>query len=179
MGLSGYAAFGVDVAERIAPRIVGQPAANNVMAVLVSTEDGKGRLVTNVERPAVLLDGKPVEDQDTDGTTLENLGKTDHDLQVTESKDKQRFVLTYTPAPALTVYVKSDPNAGTVIVMTGQDNVDVYVNDNLWRRKTERGQLRLPLKVGGYTIRVHKDKCIDPPPERVHIERDAEPASLF
>jgi hypothetical protein len=179
MGRSGNAAFSFDVAEKIAPRIVGQPAANNVMAVLVSTEEGKGRLVTNVERPSVLLDGKPVEDQDTDGTTLENLGKTDHDLQVTESKDKQRFVLTYTPAPALTVYIKSDPNAGTVIVMTGQDGVDVFINNLPYRRKTDRGQVRIPLKVGQYTIRVHKPGFIDPPPQTVAVKKAEESAVEF
>jgi len=179
VGRNGNAAFSFDVSEKIAPRIVGQPAANNVMAVLVSTQDGKGRLVTNVERPTVLLDGRPVDNQDTDGTVLENLGKTDHDLQVTESKDKQRFVLTYTPAPALTVYVKSDPNAGTVIVMTGQDNVDVFINNLPYRRKTDRGQVRIPLKVGQYTIRVHKPGFIDPPPQTVAVKKAEESAVEF
>ena len=98
------------------------------MAVLVSEEDGKARLITNAEHSGVLLDGKPAGEVGTDGLTLDNLGKTDHDLQVTQDKDRQRFVLTYTPAPALTVYVKSDPNAGTVVVMAGQDGADVYID---------------------------------------------------
>ena len=98
------------------------------MAVAVSTEGGKGQLITNADRPVVLLDGKPTGEANPDGITLENLGTTDHDLQVTEDKDRQRFVLTYTSTPALTVYVKSDPNAGTLIVMTGQDGVEAQVD---------------------------------------------------
>ena len=178
-GKNGNAALSFDVAEKTAPRVVGQPTASNVMAVAVSTQDGKGQLATNADHPVVLLDGNPAGEAKPDGITLENLGTTDHDLQVTEDKDRQRFVLTYTPAPTLTVYVKSDPNAGTVIVMTGQDGVDVYINDKPYRRKTERGQVRIPLKVGEYAIRVHKAGFIDPPPETVTVKKAEESAVEF
>jgi hypothetical protein len=179
VGRNGSAAFSFDVAEKIAPRIVGQPTVSNAMAVMVSSQDGKGRLVTNVEKPTVLLDGKPVAQQSTNDITLEDLGNIDHDLQVTESKDRQRFVLTYSPAPTLTVYVKSDPNAGTAIVMTGQDGVDVFINNLPYRRKTDRGQVRIPLKVGEYTIRVHKAGFIDPPPQTVTVKKAEESAVEF
>ncbi len=178
-GRSGSAAFSFDVAENSAPRVEGLPSASNAMAVLVSAQDGRGRLITNADNSEILLDGKPAGEVGTDGLTLENLGKTDHDLQVTQDKDRQRFVLTYTPAPTLTAYVKSDPNAGTVIVSAAQDGADVYINDNLYRRKTERGQLRIPLKVGEYTIRVHKAGFIDPPPENVEVKKAEEAAVQF
>ncbi len=179
IGRNGSAAFSFDVAEKIAPRIVGQPTVSNAMAVLVSSQDGKGRLVTNVENPTVLLDGKPISQPNTDDITLEDLGNIDHDLQITESKDRQRFVLTYTPAPTLTVYVKSDPNAGTAIVMTGQDGAQVFINDLPYRRTTDRGQVRVPLKVGEYTIRVHKPGFIDPPPQTVAVKKAEESAVEF
>jgi len=179
IGRNGSAGFSFDVAEKIAPRIVGQPTVSNAMAVLVSSQGGKGRLVTNVEKPTVLLDGKPIAQQNTDDITLEDLGNIDHDLQITESKDRQRFVLTYTPAPTLTVYIKSDPNAGTAIVITGQDGVDVFINNLPYRRKTDRGQVRVPLKVGEYTIRVHKPGFIDPPPQTVTVKKAEESAVEF
>ncbi len=178
-GRNGNAAFSFDVPEKAAPRVVGLPSASNVMAVLVSAEGGQARLVTNAEHSAILLDGKPAGEVTADGLTLENLGKADHDLQVTQDKDRQRFVLTYTPAPALTVYVKSDPNAGTVVVVTGQDNADVYIDDKLYRRKTDRGQVRIPLKVGEYEIRVHKAGFIDPPSQTVDIKKAEETAVEF
>ncbi len=178
-GRSGNAAFTFDIAEKMAPRVIGLPTASNAMAVLVSAQDGQGRLITNAENSEVSLDGKPAGEVGADGLTLDNLGKADHDLQVTENKDRQRFVLTYTAAPALTVYVKSDPNAGTVVVMTGQDGVDVFINDLPYRRKTDHGQVRIPLKVGEYTIRVHKAGFIDPPPQSVQVEKAAEAPVQF
>ncbi len=178
-GRSGNAEFSFDVAEKTAPRVVGLPTASNVMAVLISAHDGEGRLVTNADHATVSLDGTAAGEVGTDGLALTSLGKTDHDIEVTQNKDRQRFVLTYTPTPALTVYVKSDPNAGTVVVMAGQDGADVYINDKLWRRKTDRGQLRIPLKVGPYTIRVHKAGFLDPPPETVDIKKAEESAVEF
>jgi hypothetical protein len=179
VGRSGEAAFTFDMAEKSAPRIVSIPSASNAMAVLVSAQDGKARLVTNAANSEVSLDGKPAGEVTSDGLNLDNLGTTDHDLQVTQGKDRQRFVLTYTSAPALTVYVKSDPNAGTLVVMTGQDQVEVYINDKLYRRMTDRGQVRVPLKVGDYTIRVHKSGFIDPPPQTVSIKKAEETPADF
>jgi PEGA domain len=178
-GRSGNAAFTFDVAEKSAPRIVSIPSASNAMAVLVSTEGGKAHLVTNADNSDVSLDGKPAGQVGPDGLNIENLGQSDHELQVTQGKDRQRFVLTYTPAPALTVYVKSDPNAGTVVVNAGQDGADVYIDDALYRRKTDRGQVRIPLKVGDYTIRVHKTGFIDPPPKSVTVKKAEETAVNF
>ena len=178
-GRSGNAAFTFDVPANGAPHVVGLPTASNAMAVLVSEQDGKAQLVTNASNSTVLLDGKPAGQVGPDGLELTDLGTTDHDLQVTQDRDRQRFVMTYTPAPVLTVYVKSDPNAGTVVVKTGQDGVSVYINGQLYRRQTDHGQVRIPLKVGEYTISVHKPGFIDPPPEDVDIHKAEEAAVDF
>jgi hypothetical protein len=178
-GRGGVAAFDFEVTGKGAPQVIGTPTASNAMAVLVSQEDGRGRLVTNAEHSAILLDGKPAGEVGAQGLPLEALGKTEHDLQVTQDRDHQRFVLTYTPAPTLTVYVKSDPNVGTVVVMAGQDGADVYIDEVLYRRKTEHGQLRIPLKAGKHNIRVHKAGFTDPPPMVVEVKKSEETAASF
>jgi hypothetical protein len=178
-GRNGNAAFTFDVGEKSAPHIIGSPVASNAMAVLVSEQDGNGRLVTNADHSTVFLDGKPAGEVGTEGLELTALGTADHDLQVTQDRDRQRFVMTYTPAPVLTAYVKSDPNAGTVVVKAGQDGVNVYIDGKLYRRQTFDGQLRIPLKVGEYTISVHKPGFIDPPPATVDIKKAEEAAVEF
>lgn len=178
-GRSGMAAFSFDITANSAPHVVGLPTASNAMAVLVSEQDGTGRLITNADNTSVFLDGKPAGEVGTDGLQLTDLGTADHDLQVTQDKDRQRFVMTYTPAPVLTAYVKSDPNAGTVVVKTGQDGASVYINGKLYRRETDQGQMRIPLKVGEYTISVHKPGFIDPPAESVEVKKAEEAAVEF
>lgn len=178
-GQNGSASFDFNVTDQAAPQINGAPIAVNAMAVLVSSQDGKGRLYTNAPQAALLLDGKPVGDVGPDGLALDDLGKTDHDLQVARNRDRQRFVLTYTPAPALTAYVKSDPNVGTVVVMASRDGASVFIDDKPYRRITAQGQVRIPLKAGQYTIRVHKDGFIDPPPQKAEVKKAEETALEF
>ena len=178
-GRSGNADFSFDVKDNAAPQIVGPPTALNAMAVLVSAQDGRGRVFTNAQPSALLVDDKPAGDVSPEGLALDDLGATDHDLQIVRDHDKQRFVLTYTPAPALTAYVKSDPNTGTVVVMAGRDGVNVFINDKPYRRATNQGQVRIPLKVGEYTIRVHKDGFTDPPPQTAEVKKAEETAMEF
>ena len=178
-GRSGFANFKFSVVGKDAPQIAGPPVATDALAVLVSQQDGHGRLITNAEGLSVLLDGKPVGEVSLDGLDLPDLGTADHELQVTRNRDRQRFILTYTPAPVLTVYVKSDPNSGTLVVMTGEDGVEVFIEGTPYRRRTEHGQLRIPIKVGEYKVRVHKDGFNDPVPIQVEIRKGEESAAQF
>ncbi len=178
-GRSGTAAFSFDVAGNSAPQVVAPVTAANAIAVLVSSQDGKGHLMTSLPQTDVSLDGNAIGNAGPDGLSFENLGTIDHELQIGQGKDRQRFVMTYTSAPVLTVYVKSDPNAGTVTITTKQDGVGVFIDDKPYRRKTEHGQLRIPLKVGQYVIHVHKDGFIDPPPQSITVKKGEETELSF
>jgi hypothetical protein len=126
-----------------------------------------------------LLDGRSAGRAGPGALTINPISQAEHEIEVTQGKDRQRFILTYTHSPALTVYVKSDPNTGAIVLVTHQDNAEVFINGVLCRRRTSRGQLRIPLKAGEYTIRVHKAGFIDPPPETVRVNRDEETALTF
>lgn len=178
-GRNGTADFRFDVKEKTAPQIVAVPNAQNALAVLVSAQDGKGRVFTNADRADLILDGKPVGTVGPDGLALEQLGETDHDLQLARDRDRQRFVLTYTPTPALTAFVKSDPNIGVMVVKTGRDGVSIFIDDKPYKRVTADGQVRIPLRVGQYTIRAHKDGFIDPPPQSAEVKKAEETAIEF
>jgi hypothetical protein len=178
-GRSGTASFSFQVAKDRAPEVAGIPSASNAMAVLLSEQDGKARVVTNAEHSTLALDGKAAGEIGPEGLALSDFAKADHDLLVIQDNDRQRFVWTYTPAPALTVYIKSDPNAGTVVVMAGQDGVTVSIDGKPYRRLTSQGPLRIPLRVGEYTITAHKKGFIDPPPQTVEVKKAEESAVEF
>ncbi len=178
-GNGGSAEFNYEVSEDSTPKLTGQPSASNAMAVLVASDNGKATLVTNTDNAQISVDNAIAGQASADGLPLDNLAKSDHLLQVGQGKDLQRFVWTYTSAPTLTVYVKSDPNAGTVVVLTHEDDAEVFINDKPYRRQTEAGQIRIPLKVGDYMIRVHKAGFIDPPPQQVTVKKAEETAAKF
>jgi hypothetical protein len=178
-GRNGTADFRFDVKEKTAPQIAAVPNAVNALAVLVSAQDGKGRVFTNADGAGLILDGKPLGTVGPDGLALDQLGETDHDLQLARDRDRQRFVLTYTPAPALTAFVKSDPNIGVMVVKTGRDGITIFIDDKPYKKVTADGQLRIPLKVGQYTIRAHKDGFVDPPPQSAEVKKAEETAIEF
>ncbi len=178
VGPNGNAGFSFEVKDKNSPQIVGTPSATNAMAVLVSEQDGRGRIVTNGDS-ILTIDGKLAGEVGSDGLALDDFGKTDHELQIAQNKDRQRFVWTYTQAPVLTVYVKSDPNAGTLVVMAGQDGVSVSIDGKTYRRVTAQGQLRIPFKVGEYTVTAHKNGFVDPPPQTVEVKKAEETAVQF
>jgi hypothetical protein len=178
-GRSGVASFTFEVAGMKAPRLIGTPSTSNAMTVFVAQAEGRGHLTSSASGSTVLVDGKAVGVAGAEGLNLETLGETDHNLEVIQDRDKQRFVLTPAPGAVLTVFVKSDPNIGTVVVTAGQDGVDVYVDNLLYRRKTEHGQVRVPLKVGSYKVRVHKAGFVDPAPLSIDVKKSAETEAKF
>jgi hypothetical protein len=170
-GTGGSASFQFEVTGRNAPKVTGVPQAINAMAVLVSEQEGKGQLVTSAGQAEILVDGKSAGETAADGLELVDLGKTDHDLQVVHENDRQRFVMTYTPLPVLTVYVKSDSSTGVLQVLTGEDGVDLYIDNVLFHRKTDHGQVRVSIRAGRYPVRVHKDGFVDPPLQWVDVKK--------
>ena len=178
-GRSGTAAIQFSVNGKAAPQTIGTPRASNALVVLVSDRGGQGHLATNAENATILVDGKPAGDVTAQGLALPALGTAEREFEITRGGDRQRFVWTYTAAPALTVYVKSDPNIGTLVLTTGQDGVEVYIDNSLYRRKTERGSLRIPLRVGSYKIRVHKVGFVDPAPLPIEVKKSEETPLAF
>ncbi|MGH9692843.1 MAG: hypothetical protein ACRD5Z_01785, partial [Bryobacteraceae bacterium] len=145
------------------------------MVVTVSTQDGSGQLMANAQDATAIVDDKPAGAVTATGLALNDLGIIDHNLQIKRAHDEQRFILTYTPAPALTVFVKSDPNTGSLVVVAGEDGADVLLNGKPYRRKTERGELRIPsVKVGNYAVQVKKAGFIDPKPQNVQVKKSEE-----
>jgi hypothetical protein len=76
-------------------------------------------------------------------------------------------------APMLTAFLKTDVNAGTLIVSTGQDDVRVFLSDKEYRLRTKRGEVRLQT-LGKVTVRVAKSGFQDAPAQTVEVKKGAE-----
>ena len=62
---------------------------------------------------------------------------------------------------------------------TGLDGVAVFINDFPYKRVTDHGGVRIPLKVGSYRIRVHKEGFQDPAVAQVDVKKSAEASVQF
>jgi PEGA domain-containing protein len=152
---TGEASFPIEIADAKAPTVSGPVAARNLIAVLVSSIGEKARVTTN--SPAKLaLNGQPQTDASPAGVDLMGFKPGVNEFAVGEGKDQRTLSESFGPAPALTVFLKSDLNIGTLIISTAEDEARVFLNGKEYPRKTQRGQVRIPT-IGNITVRVTKE----------------------
>jgi hypothetical protein len=156
IGPTGEASFAFNLVAGKAPAIEGPISALNLLAVLVGSFGGNAIVQSNSAPVKVSLNGQPQGVTSPAGLELKNVSTGDQQLAIGEGADERKMVVTFGSMPALTAYLKSDINSGTLVVSTGEDDVSVFLNGKEYRRKTRRGQLRIPI-VGPVKVRVAKE----------------------
>ncbi|MEO7141886.1 MAG: PEGA domain-containing protein [Bryobacteraceae bacterium] len=152
----GDSTFSFDVTSGKPPAIDGPVTAKNLIAVLVSSSGGQAHVAASPASLKIGLDGQPQGDSGPAGLDLSGVTAGDHDMTIGEGKDEKKLSVSFGPAPTLTAFLKSDVNAGTLVVSTGEDDVSVFLNNKEYRRKTQRGQLRITWTPGNVAVRVSK-----------------------
>jgi hypothetical protein len=140
-----------------APVVTGPVQAKEVIAVLVTNLGSKAKVHASAPAKAA-LNGQPAGDAGPEGLDLSNLAAGDHELALGEGTNQRKMVISAGPGPTLTAFLKSDRNVGTLVVVTGEDDARVFLNDREQKRQTRRGVLRIPnLSVADYKVRVEKE----------------------
>ncbi len=153
----GEASFEFEAVPGAAPVLKGAPAVRNLSAVLVSSFGNRARLYSSIAPAKVTVDTQPAADLVPGGTELTNLAPGQHDLTINDGSSQVKRVIEIGPAPVLTAFFQSDRNIGTLVVLTGEDGVDVYIDGRKYPRQTRGGVLRIPEQPKEYRIRVEKN----------------------
>jgi hypothetical protein len=76
-------------------------------------------------------------------------------------------------APTLAAFLVSDQDIGTLLVATGEGDAQVYLNNQLQKKTTNKdGQLRIPnLTPKAYSVRVAKNGFQNPPEQQVSLRK--------
>jgi len=162
-GTGADASFAFEVTPGKAPEIKGPTTAHNLLAVVVSGGGTQARMQSSAGPLKTLLDGKDQPAIAATGTDFTSVPNGDHELVVGEGKDQKKIQVSFLPTPTLTAYLRSDVNAGNLVVVTNppEDDVAVFVNGRPQLRKTSHGQFRLQLVPGNANVRVAKDGFAD------------------
>ncbi len=177
-GPNNDAAFSIDLTAGRAPVIEGAPSVNNLNALFVSTFSNSAKIVTSTPPVKLALNGQPQGEITAEGLELKNVPAGDQQLTVGEGPDARKLVVSFGPMPTLTAFLKSDINSGTLVVSTGEDDVAVFLNGKEYRRKTRRGQLRLPM-LGAVKVRVAKEGFELVPEQQVEVKKGEEARLAF
>jgi hypothetical protein len=168
--------FSFQVASGQPPSIAGPLTARNLSAVVVSSFANQARVVTNAGPMKLVVNGQREEDAGPAGVDLKNFQAGVDEIAVGEGRDLRGMKESFGPAPMITAFLKTDLNIGTLIVSTGEDDVQVFLNNKPYPGKTQRGQLRIRT-IGSVNVRVAKDG-FDPAPALTALVKKGEETRL-
>ena len=172
-GQNADASFSFEIANARLPIVAGPINARNMMAMLVASFGRQARLMTSAGSWKLAVNGQPQSDAGPAGTDLTSFQPGVNEIVVGQDKDRRNMSESFSAAPMLTAFLKTDVNAGTLVVSTGQDDVRVYLSDKEYRRRTKRGEVRLQT-LGKVTVRVAKSGFQDAPAQTVEVKKGAE-----
>ena len=172
-GQNADASFSFEIAAASLPAVAVPVNARNMIAVLVASFGKQARLVTNAGPWKLAVNGQPQSDAGPVATDLTGFLPGVNEIVVGQGPDQRNMSETFGAAPMLTAFLKTDVNAGTLIVSTGEDDVRVFLNGKEYRRRTQRGQLRIPV-LGKVAVRVAKSGFQNEPAQTVEVKKGAE-----
>ena len=171
---TGDSAFAFNGESGKMPVLTSPVAASNIMAVVVTSLGNQARVLTSSSSPVkVSLNGQPKGETGAQGLDLKDVPAGAQTLAVSDGKDEHKLVISFGPMPSVTAFLKSDVSTGTLVVSTGEDDVEVYVNGSEYRRKTRRGELRIQT-LGELSVRVAKPGFQPEPEQRVDVKKGEE-----
>ncbi|HEY1341441.1 MAG TPA: protein kinase [Bryobacteraceae bacterium] len=156
-----------EVADGKAPAVQ-SVLAKEASAMAVASLGDRARVHSDLENAPVALDGAAV----GAGGEITGIAPGIHTLELGEGSARHTATWSLEQGPALSVFLKSNRNAGTLVVVTGESGARVWLNGREQRAKTKDGRLRIEgLDVARYSVRVGKDGFQDAPEQQANVRK--------
>jgi hypothetical protein len=168
------AAISFEIPASGAPKFTAPPKVNSLKAVVIASLAGVAQVYGTDAGETISLDGQLVGSLGTDALALDGLSEGTHELTLGSGKQQRKFVFDSGPAPLLAAYLGSDRNVGTLRVVTGESDVQIFLNGTAYRYKTARGRRLIYLNPKLYEVRVEKEGFRAPAPQKVEIKKGEE-----
>ncbi|HWQ56477.1 MAG TPA: protein kinase [Bryobacteraceae bacterium] len=179
-GVTGEASFPIEIAGAAPPKVPGPVLAKEVAAVVVINVGRDARVYASAAGAKIAIDGHPAGEAGSAGLALSGLAPGGHALEIGEGKEHRKLSFEIGAKTSLTAFLNSDREAGTLVVVTGQDGANVLIDGKPQRRVTKGGQLRIPnLAVKQYMVRVEKAGFIEMPEQQVEIRKGEDSRLMF
>src|SRR5579859_6925164 len=147
-----------DAAPGRAPVLSEPPTAKEAKAVVVTSFGTQAHIQATYSPVKVTIDNQDLGEVGPNGLDVPNLSVGNHDVVLTEGKDRHTMGLTVGAAPVLQVQLYSDRNVGSLLILTGEDGVGVEIDGKAQKKVSKGGQVRITnLAVKPHTVRVFKD----------------------
>ncbi|MBV8050529.1 MAG: protein kinase, partial [Acidobacteriaceae bacterium] len=180
-GPQGSAAFSFSVSEGASPTVTGPIAAQRIVTLVVANLASRVKVYCSEPQAEVSLDDQPPARVPQGGLELLEVPLGNHKLLLKNSADQYRLSLDIGSSPALTTFLQSGNNIGTLLVTASQDGAQVFVNGKPQKYLTKGGgRLRIPnLEPKEYLISVSKPGFQDVTPQKVLVRKGEQSTVAF
>jgi serine/threonine-protein kinase len=155
---STRASMSLELSPGALPRITGPIEATGLRGFVVAQYGGQAHLYSNMPGFRASLDGKAVGNLDTNGLDFKDLSTGTHELLLDgPAGQHDRVLFDAQPSPAVYASLRTNRNVGELRVTANEDDADVYINGEKYKRKTTHGRLLIYLAPKQYTVRLQKE----------------------
>ena len=149
-------------------------AVKGLQAVVITAMGTHARIYSTPPRE-VYVDGRRVGDAGPNGLDLDGISEGVHELGLKSGTENRTVQLRSGPGAAVSIFLASDRNVGSLLVVTGENGARVLVDGREQKNRTQNGQLLVGnLSVRDHVIQVFKNGFQDEPPVRVSIKKREE-----
>ena len=174
--------FAVDLAASagVLPVIKTPITSKGILAVIVSSMGDHVHVYASDTAAKLSLDGQSFLDVPAEGADLSSVAAGAHELVLSHGGEQYKLAIEVTAAPAVSAFVESGQNVGTLVVVTGQDKSRVFLNGKALPQETRGGQLRIAnLEPKEYVVRVVKPGFQDAPDQMIRIRKGEQGRLVF
>ncbi len=154
--------------------------AKNVLAVVVSSMGDHVHVYASDASAKLSVDGQPPVEVPAEGVDLSSVTAGAHELTLSHAGEQYKLPIEVAAAPALTAFVESGQNVGSLVIVTGQDKSRVFLNGKALSQQTQNGELRIAnLEPREYVVRVDKAGFQDAPEQKIRIRKGEQAKLMF
>ena len=155
---STRASMNLELSPGALPKINGPIDSTGLRGFVVAQFGGQAHLYGSVTGFRASLDGKPAGNLDNNGLDFKDLSTGTHELLLDgPAGQHDRVVFDAQPSAAVYASLRTNRNVGELRVTANEDDAEVYINGEKYKRKTTHGRLLIYLAPKQYTVRLQKD----------------------
>jgi hypothetical protein len=148
---------------------------HQLQVIVITSNFGRIRVTSSTGPTNVTFDGAPAGRMADSGLEINSVNPGMHELVLGEGDTVRKMSFEMTEQPTLDAIAYSDRNVGSLLIITSEDNAEVFIDGHSYPRRTHNGRLLIPnLETKQHTIHVSKDGFIDPPGQRIKVAKGIE-----
>jgi serine/threonine-protein kinase len=138
------------------PKMTAPIQAQGIHAVLVTLYGSQAMVYTDAEGVPVMIDGKTAGTAGAAGLELKDLAAGPHEIQMMVNVSALSIPFESSANAGIVVYLRTERKLVSLRVVTGEDDVAIFLNGQKNKRTTTRGRLQLYLPPKQYTVHIEK-----------------------